>query len=178
MDDPLLNQRVPADHYRRRAAEARRLAGDATTPAVKQHCAIWRRGSSVSPKASMRSLLGNRRDEHRRPRRQLAPVAGVPLQLFGVLAFPPRLSGPPIHFRASDPSTHAAAAREFRTTGFPADRAPTVEQNPSGSGFRAGARACACSVRDGLPILAHSQDRPAHSRPARPAIGPRRPGGR
>jgi hypothetical protein len=37
MDDPLLNQRVPADHYRRRAAEARRLAGDATTPAVKQH---------------------------------------------------------------------------------------------------------------------------------------------
>jgi hypothetical protein len=28
---------MPADHYRRRAAEARRLAGDATTPAVKQH---------------------------------------------------------------------------------------------------------------------------------------------
>src|ERR1700730_9196273 len=37
MDDPLLNQRVPADHYRRRAAEVRRLAGDATTPAAKQH---------------------------------------------------------------------------------------------------------------------------------------------
>jgi len=28
---------MPADHHRRRAAEARRLAGDATTPAVKQH---------------------------------------------------------------------------------------------------------------------------------------------
>jgi hypothetical protein len=37
MDDLLLNQRVPADHYRRQAAQARRLAGDATTPAVKQH---------------------------------------------------------------------------------------------------------------------------------------------
>ena len=37
MDDDLLpTQRVPADHYRRRAAEARRLAGDATTPAVKE----------------------------------------------------------------------------------------------------------------------------------------------
>ena len=36
MDDSLLNQRVPADHYRRRAAEARRLAADATTPAVKE----------------------------------------------------------------------------------------------------------------------------------------------
>jgi hypothetical protein len=30
-------QRMPMDHYRRRAAEARRLAGDATTPAVKEH---------------------------------------------------------------------------------------------------------------------------------------------
>ena len=28
-------QRMPADHFRRRAAEARRLAGDATTPAVE-----------------------------------------------------------------------------------------------------------------------------------------------
>jgi hypothetical protein len=28
---------MPADHYRRRAAAARRLAGEATTPAVKQH---------------------------------------------------------------------------------------------------------------------------------------------
>jgi hypothetical protein len=28
---------MPAGHYRRRAAEAWRLAGDATTPAVKQH---------------------------------------------------------------------------------------------------------------------------------------------
>ena len=28
---------VPADHYRRRAAQARRLADEATTPAVKQH---------------------------------------------------------------------------------------------------------------------------------------------
>jgi hypothetical protein len=36
MDD-LVTQRVPADHFRRRAAEARRLAADATTPAVKQH---------------------------------------------------------------------------------------------------------------------------------------------
>jgi hypothetical protein len=34
----------------------------------------------------MRSLLGNRRDEHRRPRRQSVPAAGVPLQLFRVLA--------------------------------------------------------------------------------------------
>ncbi len=38
MDDDLPpTQRMPADHYRRRAAEARRLAGDATTPAVKEH---------------------------------------------------------------------------------------------------------------------------------------------
>jgi hypothetical protein len=28
---------MPMDHYGRRAAEARRLAGDATTPAVKEH---------------------------------------------------------------------------------------------------------------------------------------------
>ena len=37
MDDLLPAQHMPADHYRRRAAEARRLAGEATTPAVKQH---------------------------------------------------------------------------------------------------------------------------------------------
>jgi hypothetical protein len=37
MDDLPPTQHMPADHYRRRAAEARRLAGDATTPAVKQH---------------------------------------------------------------------------------------------------------------------------------------------
>ena len=36
MDD-LAAQRMPADHYRRRAAQARRWVGDATTPAVKQH---------------------------------------------------------------------------------------------------------------------------------------------
>src|SRR5437868_12575729 len=48
-----------------------------------------------------------------------------------------------IHFLASDPSIHVAAAREFRTAGFRVDRAPTVEQNPSGSGFRADGRACA-----------------------------------
>jgi recombinational DNA repair protein RecR len=28
---------MPADHYRRRAVQARRLAGDATTSAIKQH---------------------------------------------------------------------------------------------------------------------------------------------
>ena len=37
MDDQATAQHMPADRYRRRAAEARRLAGDATTPAVKQH---------------------------------------------------------------------------------------------------------------------------------------------
>ena len=37
MDDLLPAQHMPADHYRRRAAEAQRLAGEATTPAVKQH---------------------------------------------------------------------------------------------------------------------------------------------
>jgi hypothetical protein len=37
MDDLPPAQRVPADHYRRQAVQARRLAGDATTPAVKQH---------------------------------------------------------------------------------------------------------------------------------------------
>jgi hypothetical protein len=38
MDDDLLpTQRMPTDRYRRRAAEARRLAGDATTPAVKEY---------------------------------------------------------------------------------------------------------------------------------------------
>ena len=36
MDDLLPAQHMPADHYRRRAAEARRLAGEATTPAVKE----------------------------------------------------------------------------------------------------------------------------------------------
>jgi hypothetical protein len=37
MDDLPPTQHMPADHYRRRAAQARRLAGDATTPAVRQH---------------------------------------------------------------------------------------------------------------------------------------------
>jgi hypothetical protein len=36
MDD-LAAQRMPADYYRRRAAQARRLVGDAATPAVKQN---------------------------------------------------------------------------------------------------------------------------------------------
>ena len=36
MDD-LAAQRMPADHYRRHASRVWRLAGDATTPAVKQH---------------------------------------------------------------------------------------------------------------------------------------------
>ena len=36
MDDLPPTQRVPADHYRRQAVQARRLAGDATTPAVKE----------------------------------------------------------------------------------------------------------------------------------------------
>jgi hypothetical protein len=36
MDD-LAAQRMPADHYRRQASRVWRLAGDATTPAVKQH---------------------------------------------------------------------------------------------------------------------------------------------
>jgi hypothetical protein len=36
MDD-LAAQRLPADYYRRQAAQARRLASDATTPAVKEH---------------------------------------------------------------------------------------------------------------------------------------------
>jgi hypothetical protein len=35
MDD-LAAQRMPADYFRRQAAQARRLAGDATTPAVKE----------------------------------------------------------------------------------------------------------------------------------------------
>jgi hypothetical protein len=33
----LAAQRMPADYYRRQAAQARRLADEATTPAVKQH---------------------------------------------------------------------------------------------------------------------------------------------
>jgi hypothetical protein len=35
MDD-LAAQHIPADYYRHQAAQARRLAGEATTPAVKQ----------------------------------------------------------------------------------------------------------------------------------------------
>jgi hypothetical protein len=38
MDD-LAAQRMPADYYRRQVVPARRLAGDATTPAVKER---WR----------------------------------------------------------------------------------------------------------------------------------------
>jgi hypothetical protein len=37
MDDLPPTQHMPADHYRRRTAEARRLAQDATTHGVKQH---------------------------------------------------------------------------------------------------------------------------------------------
>ena len=36
MDDEA-SDRVPRDHYRRRAVQARRLADEATTPAVRQH---------------------------------------------------------------------------------------------------------------------------------------------
>ena len=36
MDDEA-SDRVPGDHYRRQADQARRLADDATTPAVKEH---------------------------------------------------------------------------------------------------------------------------------------------
>jgi hypothetical protein len=36
MDD-LAAQRMPADYYRRQAAQARRLVDEATTPAVKEH---------------------------------------------------------------------------------------------------------------------------------------------
>jgi hypothetical protein len=35
--DAEASDRVSADHFRRRAARVRRLAGDATTPAVRQH---------------------------------------------------------------------------------------------------------------------------------------------
>jgi hypothetical protein len=48
---------MPADHYRRRAAEARRLAGEATTPAVKEHLRnLALQFLSASPEASMRSV--------------------------------------------------------------------------------------------------------------------------
>ena len=85
-----------------------------------------------------------------------------------------------IRFRANDPNIHAAAAREFRIAGFPADRAPMVAQTPCGTGFPASVRACAYNARDGLPTPARSRDRPAHSQgdhPATPAIGPQRDGG-
>jgi hypothetical protein len=36
MDDLSPTQHMPADHYRRRAVQARRLAGEATTRAVKE----------------------------------------------------------------------------------------------------------------------------------------------
>ena len=36
MDDLPPAQPMPADHFRRQAAQARRLAGEATTPAVKE----------------------------------------------------------------------------------------------------------------------------------------------
>jgi hypothetical protein len=36
MDDQA-SERVPADHYRRQAAQARQLVDEAATPAVKQH---------------------------------------------------------------------------------------------------------------------------------------------
>jgi hypothetical protein len=58
MDD-LAAQRIPADYYRRQVAQARRLAGEATTPAVKQRLRDLAAGSSAWPKASMKSLPGN-----------------------------------------------------------------------------------------------------------------------
>jgi hypothetical protein len=37
MDYPPTTSAMPADYYRRHAARVRRLAGDATTPAVREH---------------------------------------------------------------------------------------------------------------------------------------------
>ncbi len=37
MDHPPVTPPMPADYYRRHAARVRRLASEATTPAVKEH---------------------------------------------------------------------------------------------------------------------------------------------
>ena len=37
MDHPQIDPPMPAHYYRRNAARVRKLASDATTPAVKQH---------------------------------------------------------------------------------------------------------------------------------------------
>jgi hypothetical protein len=37
MEHPQTNPPLPADYYRRHAARVRKLASEATTPAVKQH---------------------------------------------------------------------------------------------------------------------------------------------
>jgi len=37
MPSPALGPPLPADYYRRHAARVRKLAGEATTPAVKDH---------------------------------------------------------------------------------------------------------------------------------------------
>lgn len=37
MSDPSAAPPLPAEYYRRHAARVRRLAGEATTPAVKEH---------------------------------------------------------------------------------------------------------------------------------------------
>lgn len=37
MDHPQATPPLPADYYRRHAARVRKLAGEATTPAIKEH---------------------------------------------------------------------------------------------------------------------------------------------
>jgi hypothetical protein len=37
MEHPAIHPPLPADYYRRHAARVRRLASEATTPAVKEH---------------------------------------------------------------------------------------------------------------------------------------------
>jgi hypothetical protein len=37
MEHPQINPALPAEYYRRHAARVRKLASDATTPALKQH---------------------------------------------------------------------------------------------------------------------------------------------
>jgi hypothetical protein len=87
MDDLPPTQHVPADHYRRRAAQAWRLAADATTPAVKQHlrdlAAQFERLAEGIERSLLRSL----------PADDLigAQMVGRPLPSLGHRRGPPRV---------------------------------------------------------------------------------------
>ena len=64
MDDAQTTPPLPADYYRRHAARVRRLADEATTPALKEHLREWPgntkdwRSASTAPALSIMAPAG------------------------------------------------------------------------------------------------------------------------